>query len=400
MSNNVRTERLEGLSPSSPKAAADAQAPPQQPSMNRLDAPIRGTGKSVQVRQAMKAYGNVIAIKNVTLDVGRGEFLTLLGPSGSGKTTTMMAIAGFTDLSSGEILIDGVRVDHLPPNRRNVGVVFQHLALFPHMSVADNVAFPLRMRGIPEQQIQTRVLRALDLVELSTFGARLPAQLSGGQQQRVAFARAVVFDPPVLLLDEPLGALDRKLRESMQLELKSLQRRLGLTTIMVTHDQEEALSISDRVAVMNHGEIEQIGSPENLYEDPATLFVADFVGDSNHVVGTVRAVSGQLCTISTSGGIECVGQIRQVRDATVATMVVRPERVLMGQEIGGAINRHSGVIEDATYTGEAIRYSVRISPSDVLVAKVRSSGGRPQLRVGEAAKVGWNTEDAIVFVPA
>lgn len=401
MSSNMRTERLPDLSPSSPNDLPGAQRPPQQLGVSGLAEPVqlRGTGKSVQVRQAMKNYGSATALKNVTLDVAGGEFLTLLGPSGSGKTTAMMAIAGFTDLSSGEILIDGARVDHLPPNRRNIGVVFQHLALFSHMSVADNVAFPLRMRRVPERDIEERVQRALDLVELSAVGARLPAQLSGGQQQRVAFARAVVFDPPVLLLDEPLGALDRKLRESMQVELKSLQRRLGITTIMVTHDQEEALTISDRIAVMNHGEIEQIGSPRDLYENPATLFVADFVGDSNHVLGTVRAVSGQLCTLSTSGGIECVGQIRQVRDATVATLVVRPERVLMGQEIGDVANRYNGVIEDVTYAGEAIRYAVRISPSDVVVARARNSGERTQLRVGDTARVGWSSEDAIVFVP-
>lgn len=396
-------ERLRDLSPSSPEApAAPWEAMPQL-EMNASLADrvqLRGMGKSVQIRRATKSYGDVTAIKDVSLDVARGEFLTLLGPSGSGKTTAMMAIAGFTDLTSGEIFIDGARVDRLAPNRRNIGVVFQHLALFPHMSVADNVAFPLRMRSIPEQQIQTRVQRVLELVELSALGARMPAQLSGGQQQRVAFARAVVFDPPVLLLDEPLGALDRKLRESMQVELKSLHRRLGITAVMVTHDQEEALTISDRVAVMNRGKIEQIGSPEDLYENPATLFVADFVGDSNHVVGTVRAVSGQLCTISTSGSLECVGQIRQVRDATVATLVVRPERVLLGQDVGDAANRHGGVIEDVTYAGEATRYSVRISPSDVLVAKVRNSASRPRLRVGEVVNVGWNSEDAIVFVPS
>ncbi|MFK4529279.1 putative spermidine/putrescine transport system ATP-binding protein [Bradyrhizobium japonicum] len=394
-----KLDDAQNLSPSSP--AAENRTAAQLGMSVPLSEPgqFRAMGKSVQVRQATKVYSGVAAIKDVTVDVAPGEFLTLLGPSGSGKTTTMMAIAGFTELNSGEILIDGVRVDRRPPNRRNIGVVFQHLALFPHMSVADNIAFPLRMRGVPEQQVQSRVQRVLDLVELSAFGARLPAQLSGGQQQRVAFARAVVFDPPVLLLDEPLGALDRKLRESMQIELKSFQRRLGITTLMVTHDQEEALTISDRIAVMNRGEIEQIGSPEDLYENPATLFVADFVGDSNHVLGAVRTVSGQRCTICTSGGIECAGQVRQVHDATAATMVVRPERVLMGQDVGNAENRFDGMIEDVSYAGEAVRYSVRISPSDVLVAKIRNSAGRPRPRVGDAASVGWNSEDAIVFVP-
>lgn len=368
-------------------------------SFSRTDARLDGLGKSVHVRRATKHYGGITAIKDVTLDVKPGEFLTLLGPSGSGKTTTMMAVAGFTELSSGEIIIDETRVDQLPPNRRNIGVVFQHLALFPHMSAADNVAFPLRMRGVPNEQVRTRVRRVLELVELPTFGDRLPAQLSGGQQQRVAFARAVVFDPPVLLLDEPLGAMDRKLRESMQAELKRLQRQLGITTIMVTHDQEEALTISDRVAVMNNGEIEQIGAPEDLYENPATPFVADFVGDSNRFVGTARTVAGELCTILTSGAVECMGQVRHVRHAGTTAMVVRPERVLVASEVGDVANRFDGVVEDVTYAGGSIKYVIRISAADTLVARIRNVRHRPRLRVGDAIRVGWKPEDAIVFMP-
>ncbi|MET3758390.1 MULTISPECIES: ABC transporter ATP-binding protein [Rhizobium] len=340
-----------------------------------------------------------MALKDVTLTVNPGEFLTLLGPSGSGKTTMMMAIAGFTDLSSGAILIDETRIDHLPPNRRNIGVVFQHLALFPHMSVEDNVAFPLRMRGVPENEVRVRVRRVLELVELPAFGERLPSQLSGGQQQRVAFARAVVFDPPVLLLDEPLGALDRKLRESMQAELKRLQRQLGITTIMVTHDQEEALTISDRIAVMSNGELEQIGAPEELYQYPATPFVADFVGDSNCLVGAVRTAAGETCTIVTAGGIECIGKKRDRHDASAAALVVRPERILLGQEVGDVANRFDGVIENVTYAGDSIKYVIRISRQDTLVARIRNVRHQPRLRVGDATIVGWRPDDAVVFVP-
>lgn len=360
----------------------------------------RGLGKSVEVRLASKLYGNFVALKDVSLVVNPGEFLTLLGPSGSGKTTTMMAIAGFTDLSSGAILIDETRIDHLPPNRRNIGVVFQHLALFPHMSVADNVAFPLRMRGGREEEVRVRVQRVLELVELPTFGERLPSQLSGGQQQRVAFARAVVFDPPVLLLDEPLGALDRKLRESMQAELKRLQRQLGITTIMITHDQEEALKISDRIAVMSSGQLEQIGSPEELYQHPATPFVADFIGDSNHIVGTVSTVAEDTCTIVTAGAIKCTGKKRHWHDANVATLVLRPERVLVGREVGDVANRFNGVIESVTYAGDSIKYVVRISREDTLVASTRNVEHQPRLGVGESTVVGWRADDAIVFTAA
>jgi spermidine/putrescine ABC transporter ATP-binding subunit len=362
--------------------------------------PVAGVlGKSVRVRQATKLYGANAGISNLELDVAPGEFLTLLGPSGSGKTTAMMAIAGFVELDSGEIIIDDTRVDQLPPERRNIGVVFQHLALFSHMSVADNVAFSLRMRGVREGEVQARVRRALELVELPSFGDRLPSQLSGGQQQRVAFARAVVFDPPVLLLDEPLGALDRKLRESMQAELKQLQRRLGITTIMVTHDQEEALTISDRVAVLRDGEIEQIGSPESLYEKPVTPFVADFVGDSNWFEGVIHAIAGDICKVRTKSGSECSGKIRYVDDVDAPLLMLRPERVLLGHEVGNTTNRLSGLIDDVKYVGDSIKYQIRVSVGETLMMKVRNASHRPKLQVGESVIVGWNPDDAIVFLP-
>jgi ABC-type Fe3+/spermidine/putrescine transport system ATPase subunit len=225
-----------------------------------------------------KIFGNVVAVEEIFLEVKRGEFITLLGPSGSGKTTILMMIAGFQIPTSGKIFIEEEMVIYQPPYKRNIGMVFQSYALFPHMTVFDNIAFPLRMRKVKEKEISKSVMRVLDLVELSEYGTRYPKQLSGGQQQRVALARAYVYNPPVLLMDEPLGALDKKLREQMQLEIKHFHESLGVTVIYVTHDQGEALTMSDRVAVMNKGRIEQVGSPTDLYERPSNKFVADFVG--------------------------------------------------------------------------------------------------------------------------
>ena len=228
-----------------------------------------------------KIFGNVVAVDEISLEVRRGEFITLLGPSGSGKTTILMMIAGFQIPTSGKIFIEDEMVIYQPPFKRNIGMVFQSYALFPHMTVFDNIAFPLRMRKFKEKEISKSVARVLNLVELSDYGARYPKQLSGGQQQRVALARAYVYNPPVLLMDEPLGALDKKLREQMQLEIKHFHESLGITVIYVTHDQGEALTMSDRIAVMNKGRIEQMGSPTDLYERPSNKFVADFIGETN-----------------------------------------------------------------------------------------------------------------------
>src|SRR5262252_3250474 len=246
-------------------------------------------GAEVRLEGLVKTFGATRAVDGVTLTAQAGEFLTLLGPSGSGKTTTLSCVAGFAVPTEGEVFIGGTPVTFEPPFKRNVGMVFQNYALFPHMTVAENLAFPLRMRKRPAVEIRERVAGALALVQLEGLGGRAPRQLSGGQQQRVALARALVFEPPVLLMDEPLGALDRKLRIEMQLELKHLHARLGVTVIYVTHDQEEALTLSDHIAVMNRGRIEQVGTPLDLYENPRTRFVAEFIGESNVVEGTVAA---------------------------------------------------------------------------------------------------------------
>src|SRR6266567_8624280 len=246
----------------------------------------------VAVRDLSKSYGPATAVSGVSINVRAGEFLSLLGPSGSGKTTLLMMIAGFEAPTAGAIHIDDRDITELAPNKRNIGMVFQRYALFPHMSVADNIAFPLRMRRTPKAEIRRRVEAALALVQLEEYGGRLPSQLSGGQQQRIAVARALVFEPPVLLMDEPLGALDKNLREQMQIEIKRIQQSLGVTVIYVTHDQEEALTMSDRIAVMRNGCLEQIGSPTELYDNPATSFVADFVGKTNFLEGVCHSCNG------------------------------------------------------------------------------------------------------------
>lgn len=257
------------------------------------------TGAAIAIRGLSKSYGGVVAVDDVTIEIGGGEFVALLGPSGSGKSTILMSIAGFETPSRGEILLGGQRIDDQPPHRRGIGMVFQKYALFPHLTVAENIAYPLRRRGLERTVIARETDRALDMVRLAGFGPRYPAQLSGGEQQRVALARALVFRPPVLLMDEPLGALDRKLRQRMQMEIKLLHRAIGTTIVFVTHDQEEALSMADRIAVLDRGRLQQVGTPSALYEKPVNPFVADFIGETNFlpvdIVGrTATAMTGRL----------------------------------------------------------------------------------------------------------
>jgi len=257
----------------------------------------------VRFEDVQKSYdGENLVIKNLNLEVARGEFLTLLGPSGSGKTTCLMLLAGFETATHGRIILDGEPIDHVPPYRRQIGMVFQNYALFPHMTVGENLAFPLAVRKRPTAEIEDRVRRALDMVRLGAFGNRRPAQLSGGQQQRVAVARALVFEPKLVLMDEPLGALDKQLREQMQYEIKHIHEHLGVTVVYVTHDQSEALTMSDRIAVFHDGVVRQLASPADLYERPESAFVAQFVGESNRLVGRVTAVNGRTCVVEVEGG--------------------------------------------------------------------------------------------------
>ncbi len=353
-------------------------------------------GAEVRLTNLGKRFGSVVAVDEVCLDVKHGEFLTLLGPSGSGKTTTLMMIAGLVLPTTGRIYLDNQDVSLLPPHHRNIGVVFQNYALFPHMTVFDNVAFPLKMRKVPKPEIARRVEVALELVRLGGLGGRYQAQLSGGQQQRVALARALVFEPALLLMDEPLGALDKKLREHMQLEIKHLQQELGLTVIYVTHDQQEALTMSDRIAVTNHGRIEQVGGPDDLYERPASKFVADFVGESNFLAGVVFAVDGTECRIRSATGLELTVSARPgVGVGAAVHVLVRPERIQVERDRLEPANSFEGVVREAIYVGEALRYSIEVQ-GEALVVKTPNLGGGLAFRPGEPVRVGWSPADGMM----
>ena len=337
----------------------------------------------LRVDGVVKRYGAVVALGGVSLSVAAGEFLTILGPSGSGKTTLLKVVAGFEFPDAGRVTVGGADITDVSPAKRNIGMVFQNYALFPHMSVARNIAFPLQMRGVPRSEIERRVVQAMALVELRGYGERLPSQLSGGQQQRVALARAVVFDPTLLLLDEPFGALDRKLRESMQLEVRRLQRRLGLTTVFITHDQEEALVLSDRIAVMDGGVIRQIGAPDEIYDRPADAFVAQFIGESNLLVGEIAAPDRVLLDGGTSVTVRGLGGGRgRVR------LLVRPEKMA----IDSATNRFTGTVVEAVYLGEAHKLRVRVAEGVELMVR-----GHHAVSAGASVTVGFAPEDAHVI---
>jgi putative spermidine/putrescine transport system ATP-binding protein len=342
-----------------------------------------------------KRYDSLVAVDDLDLALEAGEFLTLLGPSGSGKTTTLMMVAGLQQPDAGSIRLNGVSVASLPPYRRDVGMVFQNYALFPHMTVRRNVAFPLEMRGTPAAEIARLVDEALALVKLPDHGERLPKQLSGGQQQRVALARAMVYRPALLLMDEPLGALDRKLREQLQLEIKRVHRERSISVLYVTHDQEEALTMSDRIAVFNKGRIEQIGTPEELYDRPATRFVASFIGDTNLLAGRVLGVAGGICEIETAAG-RIAASARTPLEAGAAVFVaVRPERVVLApvQEAGGGLE---GVIIEQVFLGTSRKYVVRLADGTELVV-LRPISDPPFEQAAPTVRVSWPPEKATAF---
>src|SRR5437868_6200525 len=334
-----------------------------------------------------KRYGDHAAVVGVTLDVADGEFLVLLGPSGCGKTTTLRMIAGLIEPSGGATCIAGSDVTWLPPWRRNTGMVFQSYALFPHMTVAENVAFGLEMRKLAKAEIEARAREAIRLVRLEGFANRLPRQLSGGQQQRVALARALAIRPDVLLLDEPLSNLDAKLREEVRIEIGELQRQLGLTTIMVTHDQEEALTVADRLVVMAEGEIRQIGSQRDLYERPADRFVAGFVGRSTFLDGRVTA-PGEFVT---TGGLHLKCQNGALG---AAALVLRPERLHLGA--ANMDNRLPGRVEFVSYLGPVLELHVRLSPADRVLVQLPNRGDAAPA-VGDEVELGWHRDAGMVF---
>ena len=356
-----------------------------------------GTGGDpfVQFENVQKSYdGETLVVKDLNLDIPAGEFLTMLGPSGSGKTTSLMMLAGFEPATHGEIRLAGRSINNVPPHKRGIGMVFQNYALFPHMTVAENLAFPLKVRGVSKAEIETKVARALAMVELPNFGGRRPAQLSGGQQQRVAVARALVFDPSLVLMDEPLGALDKQLREQMQYEIKHIHENLGVTVVYVTHDQAEALTMSDRIAVFEDGVIQQLSTPADLYESPQNSFVAQFIGENNQLQGKVTAIDGDTCRVELASGETVSAERVNVHGAHVATTLsLRPERVEIEPGEGALPNRLEGRILELIYLGDHIRTRMSVAGNDEFIVKVPNSAGHVPLAEGTTVNVGWATKD-------
>ena len=350
-----------------------------------------------------KTYDGVTrVVDNLNLDVLRGEFLTLLGPSGSGKTTTLMMLAGFETPTAGEILLDGKPLSHKPPYQRDIGMVFQNYALFPHMTVAENIGFPLSVRGMAAADMRSRVERALEMVQLEGFGDRRPAQLSGGQQQRTAVARALVFEPKLILMDEPLGALDKQLREQMQFEIRHLHQRLGVTMVYVTHDQSEALTMSDRIAVFHRGRIQQLDGPERIYEEPANAFVARFIGENNRLNGVVESASGARCTIRLAADIRIDGSLAEtLAPGAAVTISLRPERVqipLAGHTMSAAAtSRLEGTLREVIYLGDHVRLRVALRGNDEFMVKRPISETHALPAIGAVVELAWAPEHCRAF---
>ncbi len=349
----------------------------------------------VRFIDVQKSYdGETLVVKNLNLDIARGEFLTMLGPSGSGKTTCLMMLAGFEPATHGEITLNGKPINNVPPYRRGIGMVFQNYALFPHMTVAENLAFPLQVRKLDKSEIEQRVNRALEMVRLPAFGARRPGQLSGGQQQRVAVARALVFDPDLVLMDEPLGALDKNLREEMQFEIKHIHESLGVSVVYVTHDQSEALTMSNRIAVFNDGIVQQLSTPDDLYERPENAFVAQFIGENNQLLGTVKELSDGTCTVEVDGG----GTVQALPvnvggKGERTTLSLRPERVEVNPPDGKYQNVFEGKVEELIYLGDHIRARINVCGHDDFIVKVPNASGHAALSEHDPVKVGWEKDD-------
>ncbi len=354
---------------------------------------LRIRGATLEVERLVKAFGDARVVDGVSFRIDSGMFLTLLGPSGSGKTTTLRMIGGFEEPTAGEIRVGGRPITDTPAHKRNIGVVFQQYALFPHLTVFQNVAYPLQMRRRSRAEIRSRVEAALGLVRLQGFESRYPRQLSGGQQQRVALARAIVFEPPVLLMDEPLGALDKRLREAMQIEIRHLQQQLGITTVSVTHDQVEALVMSDVIAVLDGGVLQQIGPPLEVYRRPANQFVADFIGESNLLEGGVSADGGAALFTTAKGLAVWLGEGPGAPGP--AHMVVRPEYVRLGPAAEGAGNRYTAEILEVLYVGDLVKYRVLLESGDELQAKTLAPAAGRQWAGGQRVAVGWDPADCL-----
>ncbi|CAN5285233.1 polyamine ABC transporter ATP-binding protein [soil metagenome] len=339
-----------------------------------------------------KSYdGKVDAVRALNLEVANGEFLTLLGPSGSGKTTTLTMLAGFEQPSDGRIFVGSDDITNVPVEKRGIGMVFQNYALFPNMTVGENIGFPLKVRRMAGAEIASKVKRALAMVRLDGLADRKPQQLSGGQQQRVAVARALVFEPRLVLLDEPLGALDRQLREQMQYELKHLHERLGVTMVYVTHDQVEAMTMSDRVAVFNAGQLRQVGAPRRLYEEPDSLFVAQFLGESNILPGIVRQRHGGQCSVALSVGQGVVATA--VGTSEKVNLAIRPEKIALGAAAAGCVNRYPAKVVEVSFLGDQLRVRLETLGRDDFIVKFANAPGQAALEPGGAVEIGWRAED-------
>ncbi|MDX1819571.1 MAG: ABC transporter ATP-binding protein [Paracoccaceae bacterium] len=350
----------------------------------------------VAFERVQKSYdGETLVVKDLNLTMPKGEFLTMLGPSGSGKTTCLMMLAGFETATHGEILLDGKPINNIPPHKRGIGMVFQNYALFPHMTVAENLSFPLEVRKIGKSEREEKVKRALDMVQMGKFGGRRPAQLSGGQQQRIALARALVFEPELVLMDEPLGALDKQLRETLQFEITRLAHNLGITTVYVTHDQTEALTMSDRVAVFDDGRIQQLAPPDVLYEQPQNSFVAQFIGENNTMEGVVQEIKGDTCIVRLDGGEVIDAKPVNVSKVGERTRVsIRPERVEFNKSRlqPGAHTLKAEVLE-FIYMGDIFRTRLRVAGNEEFVVKTRNAPDQVRLKPGQQIEIGWLPED-------
>ena len=350
----------------------------------------------VEFERVQKSYdGETLVVKDLNLAIGKGEFLTMLGPSGSGKTTCLMMLAGFETATHGEIRLDGNEINNIPPHKRGIGMVFQNYALFPHMTVAENLAFPLEVRKLGKSERDEKVKRALDMVQMGAFGGRRPAQLSGGQQQRIALARALVFEPELVLMDEPLGALDKQLREHMQFEITNLAHQLGITTVYVTHDQTEALTMSDRVAVFDDGRIQQLAPPDELYEQPQNSFVAQFIGENNTLSGQVSEIKNDTCVVRLDHGEEIDAVPVNVSQAGEKTLVsIRPERVEINPTtLGDDAHTLDAEVLEFIYMGDVFRTRLRTAGRDDFIVKTRNRADQVRLKPGEKIKIGWLPQD-------
>ena len=349
----------------------------------------------VSFKGVQKSYdGESLVVKNLNLDIAAGEFLTMLGPSGSGKTTCLMMLAGFETATHGDIELGGRPINNIPPHKRGIGMVFQNYALFPHMTVGENLAFPLNVRNMSKAEVEEKVRSVLDMVQMLAFIDRKPAQLSGGQQQRIALARALVFNPELVLMDEPLGALDKQLREHMQYEIKHIHENLGVTVVYVTHDQSEALTMSNRIAVFDDGIIQQLANPVTLYEKPENSFVAQFIGENNQMVGTVKSVSKGIAAIKLDSGAEVKALAVNIDGVgSRTTLSVRPERCVVSTKESASVSRLDARIEELIYLGDHIRCRMNVAGDDQFIMKVPNTSSQLGLEIGASLQIGWQNND-------